>query len=184
MRLETSTTRSFRFGLAAIAALTFSIVLAVGNTSRARAQDDASGDGNAPSAADQSDQNGADDPDQKAQPDAAQQAHDAADAAQDALDSATQARDQLESDGASQDQIDAANRGRAGESRETRRRRFGSRCGPRYEPVRNRLLSSVCDGCLSSDPSYQRDVRLRFKKMQCTARFPATGCVHSWQALL
>ena len=99
-----------RFGLAAIAALTFSIVLGFGNTSPARAQDDPSADAaNAPSAADQPGQSGTDDSAQKAHSDAAQQAHDAADAAQEALDNATQARDQLESDGASQDQIDAAN---------------------------------------------------------------------------
>jgi len=110
MRSETST-RTFRFGLAPIATLAFSIALALGNMSLARAQSDgAAGDvASAPSAEDQPDQNGAGDSAHKAQTDAAQQAHDAADAAQDALDSATEARDQLESDGAPQDQIDAAN---------------------------------------------------------------------------
>ncbi len=89
MRLETSTKRRLRFGLLAIAALAFSIGLALGNISRARADgDDAAQNGTI---------------------DAAQNAHDAADAAQEALDSATQQRDQLESDGAPQDQIDEAN---------------------------------------------------------------------------
>ena len=110
MRLERSTTRTFRFGLAAVAALTFSIALAIGSTFTARAQDDAPANAvDAQSDADQPAQSGTDDSEQKAQPDAAQQAHDAADAAQEVLDNATQARDQLESDGASQDQIDAAN---------------------------------------------------------------------------
>jgi hypothetical protein len=110
VRLETRTKGTFRFGLAAIAALTFSIVLAFGHSSSTRPQDDASADAaNAPSAVDLSDQNGTDDSEQKAHADAVQPAHNAAGAAQDALDSAAQARDQLESDGASQDQIDAAN---------------------------------------------------------------------------
>ncbi|MGD1027186.1 hypothetical protein [Candidatus Binatus soli] len=91
MRLETGATRTLRFGLVAIAALAFSIGLALGHISPARAQDD--------DAAAQS---------QEAA-DAAQQAHDAADAAQQALDAATEQRDQLEGAGASQDDIDAAN---------------------------------------------------------------------------
>lgn len=98
MRLETSTTRTLRFGLAAIAALAFSVGLALGNLAPARAQTDDAAQ-NAPS-----------DPGHDAQSaDPDQQAHDAADAAQEALDSATDARNQLEADGATQDQIDAAN---------------------------------------------------------------------------
>jgi hypothetical protein len=97
-----------RFGLAAIAALAFSIAPALGDISSARAQDAASvGAASAP--ADQPDQSAAINPEEKAKADAAQQAHDAADAAQEELESATETRDQLESDGASQDQIDAAN---------------------------------------------------------------------------
>ncbi len=98
MRLETSKTGSLRLGLAALAALAFSIGLASGNLSPARAQIP----GVYSVGPDQPlNQNGATDPDQ--------QAHDAADAAQEALDSAIDARNQLESDGAPQDQIDAAN---------------------------------------------------------------------------
>jgi hypothetical protein len=98
MRLETSTTPTLRFGLMAIAALAFSIVLAAGNISPARTQDDDAA------------QSGASDSDQDTQqPDAAQNAQDAADAAQASLDSAIEARNQLESDDAPQDQIDTAN---------------------------------------------------------------------------
>jgi hypothetical protein len=101
MRLETTTTRTFRYGLIAIVAAV-SIAFAIGNMPLASAQsDDAATSAPAP--------NGADDADQNAQTDGNKQAQDAADAAQEALDSATEARDQLESDGASQDQIDAAN---------------------------------------------------------------------------
>jgi hypothetical protein len=105
MKLENRTTRTLRFGLAAIAVAT---ALALGNTSPARAQDTTQAD-TASAPANQPDQNAAIDPEQKAKADAAQQAHDAADAAQEELESATETRDQLESDGASQDQIDAAN---------------------------------------------------------------------------
>jgi hypothetical protein len=109
MKLQTTTTRTFHFGLAAIATLAFSVALAVGNMSPARAQSDGvAGDAAIAPSAVQSDQN-ANDSAQKAQQDAAEQAHDAADAAQNALDSAIESRDQLESNGAPQDQIDAAN---------------------------------------------------------------------------
>jgi len=109
MQLKTRAIRMVRFGLAALAALAFSIAPALGNVGFARAQDAVSADtGTAPDT-NQSDQNAALNPEQKAKTDAAQQAHDAADAAQEELDSATEARDQLESDGAAQDQIDAAN---------------------------------------------------------------------------
>jgi hypothetical protein len=103
MRSEAGTTRTFIFGMLAVAALAFSITLTSGNLSQAMAQsDDAAGDvATAPPAADQTDQNAASD--------AAAQAHDAADQAAAALDTATDERNQLESDGASQDQIDAAN---------------------------------------------------------------------------
>jgi len=83
---------------ACIAALAFSIVLAAGNTSPARAQDDDAA---------QSPASGSDHDTHP--PDAAQNAQDAADAAQTSLDSAIEARNQLESDDAPQDQIDAAN---------------------------------------------------------------------------
>ena len=106
MRLETSATRIFRYGLIAILAAAFSIALEIGNLPSASAQSD---DPSQDAATSASGPNGADDADQKAQSDADQLAHDAANAAQDALESATEARDQLESDGASQDQIDAAN---------------------------------------------------------------------------
>lgn len=110
MKSDTGTMRTFRFGLAAFAALAFSTALAFGNISQARAQDDASADtASAPGATQQPDQSAAIDPEQKAKEDAAQQAHEAADTAEETLDNATQARDQLESDGAAQDQIDAAN---------------------------------------------------------------------------
>jgi cell division septation protein DedD len=106
MRLGTSTTRTFRYGLIAIVVAAFTVAFGVGNMPSASAQsDDASKDAATSSAA----PNGADDADQKAQTYGDQQAHDAADAAQQVLESATEARDQLESDGASQDQIDAAN---------------------------------------------------------------------------
>jgi len=106
MKSENCSTRTFRFGLAAIVVST---ALALGSTSPARAQDATSADAAASAPANQPDQNAAIDPEQKAKADAAQQAHDAADAAQEQLESATETRDQLESDGASQDQIDAAN---------------------------------------------------------------------------
>ena len=62
MRLERSTTRTFRFGLAAVAALTFSIALAIGSTFTARAQDDAPANAvDAQSDADQPAQSGTDD---------------------------------------------------------------------------------------------------------------------------
>ena len=83
MRLETTTTRTLRFGLVAIAALAFSVGLALGNKSPAWAQNDDAA------------QNGASDSDENARDaaaDAAQNAHDAADEAQEALDSATNAR--------------------------------------------------------------------------------------------
>src|SRR6202050_818639 len=104
MRLESRTTHTFRFGLAALA---LSIALARGNTSLARAQsDDASENGaSAPVATDPAAA------EQNAQQSEAQQAHEAADAAEQALESATAQRDQLESDGAPQDQMDARNRG-------------------------------------------------------------------------
>jgi hypothetical protein len=59
MRLQTNAKRTFRFGLAAIATLAFSVALEVGNFSPARAQSDGgAGDiATAPSAADQPDQN-------------------------------------------------------------------------------------------------------------------------------
>jgi len=107
IRVETGTTRSFRFGLMA---LTFSIALGFGDISLARAQyDNPQAETATAPATDQPDQNAVLSPEEQEKADAAQQAHDAADAAQDALDSATEARDQLESDGAAQDQIDAAN---------------------------------------------------------------------------
>jgi hypothetical protein len=106
MRLEATTTRTFRYGLIAIVAAAFSIAFAIGNMPSASAQsDDASQDAATSAPA----PNVADDADQNAQADGGKQAHDAADAAQETLESATEARDQLESDGASQDQIDAAN---------------------------------------------------------------------------
>jgi hypothetical protein len=109
MNLQKVTSRSFRFGLAALAALAFSVALASGDISTARAQ---YSDGSADTASappDQTNQNAAPAAEQSPQNEADQQAHEAADTAQEALDNATQARDQLESDGASQDQIDAAN---------------------------------------------------------------------------
>jgi hypothetical protein len=109
MKLETRAVRVVRFGMAALAALTFSIAPALGNVGSARAQDAASADTGTSPDTNQSDQNASISPEQKAKADAAQQAHDAADAAQEQLDSATETRDQLESDGAAQDQIDAAN---------------------------------------------------------------------------
>ncbi len=84
MRSEKSIRRSWRLGLMAIAALAFSVGLALGKISPARADND-------DPAAD------------------AQRADGAAEQASAALDSATDARNQLESDGAPQDQIDAAN---------------------------------------------------------------------------
>jgi len=99
MRLETTTTRTSRFGLVAIAALAFSVGLALGNKSPAWAQNDDAA------------QNGASDSDQDAQAaaEAVQQAHDAADAAEEAVQSAIETRNGLESEGAPQDQIDEAN---------------------------------------------------------------------------
>src|SRR5271163_851343 len=88
MRLEISTRRIFDLGLLAIAALTFSFALALGNTSSARAQTD---DGSAASAPadDQSNQADPSEAEAKAQADAVQQAHDQAEAADQALQSAT-----------------------------------------------------------------------------------------------
>ena len=105
MRLESTTTQTFRYGLIAIVAAV-SIAFSFGNMPLASAQSDDASQGAATSAPAP---NGADDADQNAQTDGNKQAQDAADGAQEALDSATEARDQLESDGASQDQIDAAN---------------------------------------------------------------------------
>jgi hypothetical protein len=79
MSLENCTKRNFRFGLAALAALAF-FALVLGNPSPVRAQ---ANDGSADSAIapDQTDQSGgAQSAEAKAQADADQQAHDAADA--------------------------------------------------------------------------------------------------------
>ncbi len=110
MSLLTSTTRTFRPFLLAIAALAFSIMLTLTNRSVARAQsDDNGGDvASAPSAADQPAAN-ADDSEQTAKADADQKAHAAADEAEAALETATEQRNALESSNAPQDQIDAAN---------------------------------------------------------------------------
>jgi hypothetical protein len=104
MRVKTSGTRTFRIGSVAIAAVAFSLWLALGTISQASAQSDGAA-GDAQSS--EPDQTAASPED--AATNAAQQAHDAADAAQQELESATESRDQLESDGAAQDQIDAAN---------------------------------------------------------------------------
>lgn len=134
MRLETSTTRTLRFELVAIATLAFSIGLAVGNKSPALAQtDDAA-------------QNGASDADESAQDaaaDAAQNARDVADEEQEALDSATAARDQLETEGASQEQLERQSGGRTGASRQECRRR-SSESGRRSPgPLRVRRARTV-----------------------------------------